>query len=119
MGYESFSGSAEPVVAASEQPTSIERGAAWLLSQGVSVEAATVQLVGPLPECNGSLAEMMGVEGHSQMKAGVEHTLAEAKKRGDDPSDALMSGLFVMLKRDDQGEVQRIDPRELARLKKN
>ena len=89
--------------------TPMQAGIIWLEERGVDLETASIQIVGPFPECNGTLAEMVGQEGHVPMKDSVELAINEAKTSGREVSEAVTDGLRMFAKRDDSGEIVRQD----------
>jgi hypothetical protein len=64
----------------------MQAGADWLLESGVGLDVAGIQLVGPNAACMGTLAEMVGMSGHSEMKSSVELIITEAQNVGKDPA---------------------------------
>ncbi len=98
-----------------ENLSPMQAGAKWLSERGVNLDVAGIQLVGPRPECRGTLAEMVAVVGHSAIKDQVESAIDNARKLGEDPSQAVLKGIEFFAARDDEGKIMRV---ELGRLKK-
>ncbi|HUD07051.1 MAG TPA: hypothetical protein VMR34_04130 [Candidatus Saccharimonadales bacterium] len=90
-------------------------GAEWLMERGVGLDVAGIQLVGPNAACRGTLAEMVGMPGHSEMKSSVELIITEAQNVGKDPAEAVTDGIKFFAKRDDKGEIVRVSADELKK----
>ncbi|HVC36023.1 MAG TPA: hypothetical protein VNE40_01065 [Candidatus Dormibacteraeota bacterium] len=93
----------------------MQTGAEWLKERGVGLDVAGIQLVGPNAACRGTLAEMVGMPGHSEMKSSVELMITEAQNVGKDPSVAVTEAIKFFAKRDEKGGIVRVNVDELKK----
>ena len=93
----------------SAQNQAILRGIEVLRNAGIGLHVAGVVLKGPRPECEATLAEMMGSEVHTEMKDSLLEGARDAVSQGLDPGQVLLDGLRFSLKRDDNMELVYVD----------
>jgi hypothetical protein len=111
----SLEGSPTSTTEQSIQNEATLRGIEVLQEAGVGLDVAGVVLKGPRPECEGTLAEMIGSEGHSDMRDGLLEEAKNAQRAGLDPGKAVLDGLRLIIKRDENKQPVRIN---LAGVKK-
>jgi hypothetical protein len=91
-------------------------GAQILLELGVGYDVSGIRVIGPNPECRGTIADMVGMPSHSAMKERIIQVAVNAKDVGEDPSKAVSDAIDIFAARDENGQVIRVPE---VQLKKN
>ena len=97
-----------------EHLTPEQIGAEILRKLGVGYEVSGILLIGPRPECNGSVAKAVGMsDSHSAMKDSIIREAQQAIDRKESPSEAIIKAINIITLRDKDGNVVRIAESEL------
>ncbi len=102
--------------AAGQAVNTMQVGAEALLDIGVGYDVSGILVIGPRPECRGTVADIIGTPEHSDLKEAILLVANQAKDAGQDPGEAVSAAISVFARRDGQGNIERV-PEE--QLKKN
>jgi hypothetical protein len=90
-------------------------GAEILIDLGVGYDVAGIRIIGPNPECQGTVADLVGRPSHSNFGNQIIRVATEAKAAGKDPGEAVSNAMDIFTQRDEDGNVARIPPHILKK----
>lgn len=105
---EGFPSAAPEVFEVQDADNPMQAGAEILLRMGVGYEVSGIQLVGPRPECQGTIADIVGMTSHSDMKDSIIRVVEQAKAKDEDPAEAVRAAVSLFAKRDESGNVVKV-----------